>query len=67
MRLVVLTNREFYDLAIRRTEGKLARNTQIWHCPLTPALEQLVNRVCREASNEIDLGKVRVRTQTTDQ
>jgi hypothetical protein len=33
-RLVVLTNREFFELAKKRTSAKLARNIQILHCAL---------------------------------
>lgn len=56
-RLIVLTSGEFYELAIRRTQGKLSRNIEILHCSLPAELEEVVAGVCKEASGEIDRGK----------
>lgn len=63
-RLVVLTNREFFEIAQSRTKDKLSRNIEILHCPLSAELEIVVAEVCREASDEMDRGKVQVRTRT---
>src|SRR5579859_5749518 len=56
-RLVVLTNREFFEIVQVRTNGKLSRNIEILDCPLTAELENIAAAVCREASDEMDRGK----------
>ena len=56
-KLLVLTDRGFFDLICKKTEGKLAGGNALLHCPLSAELEGFVRRIRADASDEIDRGK----------
>lgn len=59
-RLLVLTDREFYRLFCKQSEGMVVRGVDILHCPLPAELERVKEAVRVAASAEIDDGKARV-------
>ncbi len=56
-RLLVLTDEAFYKLLSKNMREKLGRNIQLVYCPLTDELRNIVSKVHRDASHEIDRGK----------
>jgi hypothetical protein len=62
-RLLVLTDKEFYELLSRNMRERLSRDIKLLHCPLTEELVRLVRQVQSEASSEIDRGKPSVRAK----
>jgi hypothetical protein len=57
IKILVLTDRDFFDLLIKRTRNKLPSNIQLLYCPLSVELDSLVRSITFEASDEIDRGK----------
>lgn len=58
VRRLVLTNPEFHEIFIKRMAGALPDGVEVKLVPLSPDLQAEVDRVIREASREIDRGKV---------
>lgn len=64
-RLLVFTSREFYEIMIKRLEGRLAPGIELKLIRLSPELEQEVARIQAAASREVSpsaptVGKTRV-------
>jgi len=57
VRRLVLTNPEFYKILVRRIAGALPEGVEVKLVPLPSDLQAEVDRVIREASEEIDRGK----------
>ena len=58
VRRLVLTNREFYEIFVKRMAGALPDGVEVKLVPLPAGLQAEVDRVIREASEEMDRGKV---------
>lgn len=58
VRRLVLTNPDFYEIFTKRMSGALPEGVEVTLVPLPPGLQTEVDRVIREASDEIDRGKV---------
>ncbi len=58
VRRLVLTNPEFYEIFVKRMVGALPDGVEVRLIRLPPELQAEVDRVIREASDEIDRGKV---------
>jgi hypothetical protein len=57
VKLLVLTNPEFFEIMKAKTAGIVPADIQLLRCPLPPELARIVFSVTSEASDEIDRGK----------
>jgi hypothetical protein len=56
-KLMVLTDREFFELFSDRKRFKIHSSIEVVHCELPADLENIVKSIRREATDEIDMGK----------
>jgi len=57
IKLLVLTDPEFFEIMTAKTAGIVPANIQLLRCPLPPELARIVSSVTNDASAEIDRGK----------
>jgi hypothetical protein len=60
-KILVLTDQEFFNLMMSKTNGKLPADIRVVYCPLSPELEEIAKSIRRDASDEIDVGKPTLR------
>lgn len=56
-KLLVLTDQQFYQLMLRKTQGKVPSTIQLLYCALPVELEELARSIRITATDEMDHGK----------